>query len=104
MLTVDFLYAIAYTGLLVLLFRLLKTNQRFRGAIHRIGVTAAVTAGVSDYLENALILAVLTALPRVSPFAGALGTVTTVKWITVGAATVLLGVLVVRAVLSRIRP
>ncbi|MDA3950581.1 MAG: hypothetical protein PF508_15360 [Spirochaeta sp.] len=90
MLVVDFLYAIAYTGLLVLLFRSFKSNQRFCGAIRRTGVAAALAAGLADYFENALVLAVLAALPGESPLATVLGVATTVKWIAVATAVALL--------------
>jgi hypothetical protein len=94
MLVVDFFYAIAYTGLLIFLFRSFKTNQRFCGAIRRAGIAAAGTAGLADYLENALILAVLHALPEKSAAARALGTVTTVKWIAVATAVAVILVMV----------
>jgi hypothetical protein len=86
MLAVDFLYALAYTGLLVLLFRYYGSNQRFRSALHRTGIAAALSAGVLDYLENGLILAILAARPEESPVAVVLAAVTTLKWIAVGAA------------------
>lgn len=95
MLVVDFLYAIAYTGLLVLLFRSFRSNQRFCGAIRRTGVAAAGTAGLADYFENALVLAVLAALPGESPLATVLGVTTTVKWISVATAVALLVVMAV---------
>lgn len=95
MLVVDFFYAIAYTGLLIFLFRIFKTNQRFCGSIRRTGVAAALAAGLADYLENALILALLGALPEESPVAAVLGVTTTVKWIAVGVAVALLVIMAV---------
>lgn len=90
-LVVDFFYAIAYTGLLVLLFRSFGSNRGFCDVLRRVGIAATATAGLSDYLENGMVLAVLSALPGESPLARALGTVTTAKWIAVATAGVLLG-------------
>jgi len=90
MLVVDFFYAIAYTGILVFLFRSFKTNQRVCGAIRRTGIAAALATGVADYLENALILALLGALPGESPVAAVLGVTTTVKWTAAATAVTLL--------------
>lgn len=99
MLVVDFFYAIAYTGLLVLAFRSFRSNRGFWRVLRRAGIAATATAGLSDYLENGLILAVLAALPGKSRVAVVLGTVTTLKWIAVAAAVGLLGVVSVEAIL-----
>jgi hypothetical protein len=103
MLAVDFLYAAAYTGLIVMVFRYYGSNQRFRGVLHRAGIAAAGAAGVSDYLENGLILTVLAALPRKSPVAPILGLITSLKWIAIASAAALLGSMVVGMILSSIR-
>jgi len=86
MLAMDFLYAVAYTGLLILLFRYYGSNQGFRSVINRSGIVAAGTAGVLDYLENGLVLAILAARPEESSLAAVLGVVTTLKWIAVAGA------------------
>ncbi len=90
MLAVDFLYAVAYTGFLVLLFRYYRSNQRFRSVLYRSGIAATLSAGALDYLENGLILAILAARPEESPLASLLGVVTTLKWIAVAVAVVLI--------------
>lgn len=103
MLAVDFLYAAGYTGLMVMLFRYFGSNQRFRGVFRRVGIAAAGAAGLSDYVENGLILAVLAALPQESPVAPILGAVTTLKWIAVAAMALLLGVIVIQKVFLSIQ-
>lgn len=94
---VDFPYAAAYTSLLVSIFLVFRSNRRFTGALSRAGIAASALAGLSDYLENTLILLVLSALPQESQTAPVLGAITTLKWIAV--ATALL-VLVVRGMVS----
>lgn len=89
MLAVDFLYALAYTGLLVLLFRYYGSNQRLPSVLHRAGIAAALAAGIMDYMENGMILALLAARPEESPLAHILGVVTALKWIAVAGAVVL---------------
>lgn len=83
MLVVDFGYAIAYTVLLILLFRSFRSNRGFCRVLRRAGIAATGTAGLSDYLENGLILTVLSAAPSQSRAAGVLGPVTTLKWLAV---------------------
>lgn len=99
MLVVDFCYAIAYTILLILLFRSFRSNRGFCRVLRRAGMVATATAGLSDYLENGLILTVLSALPAESRGAAVLGPVTTLKWLAVITAVALLAVMSVGQVL-----
>jgi hypothetical protein len=103
MLAVDFLYAAAYTGLMVMVFRYFGSHQRFHGVFHRAGMAVAGAAGLSDYLENGLILTVLAALPQESPVAPILGLITSLKWVAIAFAAALLGSQVVGMIVSSIR-
>lgn len=99
MLLLDFVYPIAYTGLLVVLFRLPGRGPRGTVLLRRAGIGAAVVAGLSDYVENAMILTLLAARPEESAAARVLGGVTTVKWIAAGTAVAVLVVVSLGSVL-----
>lgn len=58
----NFLYAAAYIGLIVVFFRYSRSNQRFRGVFRGAGIAAAGAAGLSNCLEMGLILNILAAL------------------------------------------
>lgn len=100
MLAVDFLYAIAYAGFLILSIRYFAWERWGRLRVYQAGATAASMAAFLDYIENAGILVIMNSMPERIAFAGILGTVTMLKWILVACSV---GVLLVALLATLLR-
>jgi hypothetical protein len=110
MLRIDYLYAGAYTAFLVTAIALSATprasgtgvpsaaTSRLRSRITRVGLTAAILTGTLDVIENSLALALLSGFSAASSLPGAIGPVTSAKWLAASASA---GVLLIQ-VLFRI--
>ena len=97
MLAVDFMFAIAYPGFLVLTVRYFAFEKLSRPRLYQAGAIAAVLAGFLDYIENVFILVIMNNLPDRLALAGILGIVTSLKWVAVGLSV---AVLILAALLS----
>lgn len=94
MLAIDFLYAIAYAGFLILSIRYFAWEKRAWLRVYHLGAVAAALAALFDYIENIGILVIINSMPERIAFADILGSVTMLKWIAVGVSA---GVLVLSA-------
>ncbi len=84
MLAVDFMYAIAYAGFLVLSVRYFALEKLNRPRLYQAGAIAAVLAAFFDYIENVFVLVIINNLPDRLAVADLLGMVTSMKWVAVG--------------------
>jgi hypothetical protein len=103
MLAVDFMYAIAYTGFLVLSVRFFALERLNRPRLYQAGAVAAVLAGFFDYIENVFILVILNNLPDRLAIAESLGIVSSIKWGAVGLCGAVLFLSALLASIARLR-